>query len=306
MNIFTRLFTRSPKFRTVASKWLSTNLADCCAEVQYRAHRMFENWVYPDIGDLRVDQIKPTQIVSLAKKLEIQSPSGTRLLLQRLNKFFSYSKAMGWIDHNPAEGLNVVLAPIRKTEFAFLKAKEMPDFLAAICNQKQYNAEVVAFWLIAYTAVRRAEAVNAELAEFDFAEGLWTIPAERMKRRRAHIVPLSSQTINLLKNWIQNRKNLGVNGNRLFGDMPLHRPIEVIRKSGYELKMTLHGFRKVFSTHAHESGLWTIDAIELQLSHAIQGVRGVYNKAYLLDERRKLMQWYAEEIEEWKKIGCDN
>ena len=160
MNIFTRLFTRSPKFRTVASKWLSTNLADCCAEVQYRAHRMFENWVYPDIGDLRVDQVKSTTIASLAKKLEVHSPSGARLLLQRLNKFFNYSKAMGWIDHNPAEGLNVVLAPIRKSEFAFLTTKEMPDFFAAICNQKQDNAEIVAFWLIAYTAVRRAEAVQ--------------------------------------------------------------------------------------------------------------------------------------------------
>ena len=68
--------------------------------------------------------------------------------------------------------------------------------------------------------------------------------------------------------------------------------------------MTIHGLRKVFSTHAHESGRWSVDAIELQLAHVIPGVRGVYNKAYLLDERRRLMIWYASEIQSWRRIGA--
>lgn len=181
----------------------------------------------------------------------------------------------------------------------------MPDFLAAVDTHVTLDAAAVAaFWLIAYTAVRRNEAVGAELSEFDFKTATWTIPASRMKMRRPHTVPLSDAVVQLLQEWLVTRSRRQIQGSLLFGGIGGHRPLYVITQAGWRDRMTIHGLRKVFSSHAHESGLWSIDAIELQLSHTIGGVRGVCNKALFMDERRRLMQWYGEEMSKWRARGC--
>nr|DAT67045.1 MAG TPA: Integrase [Caudoviricetes sp.] len=146
-------------------------------------------------------------------------------------------------------------------------------------------------------------AVNAAVDEFDFERRVWTIPAERMKMRRPHVVPLAPPVCRLLQAWLAERKRSGISSSLLFDGIGGHRPLHVITQAGWRGRMTIHGLRKVFSTHAHESGRWSVDAIELQLAHVIPGVRGVYNKAYLLDERRRLMIWYAREIQRWRRIG---
>lgn len=296
------IFSRSPILREKAQEWVDASHKNCCPEVQYRANLMFEKFVYPVIGNSRINKVQPKQVITCIKMQENHAPSLARLLLQRLTRFFCYSKAMGWCKYNPAEGLDVVLTPFKGSEFCYLSAKEMPDFLAAINTHADPNDQnTVAFWLVAYTAVRRGEALKAEISEFDFESQIWTIPAKRVKTRKPHIVPLSNQVIALLLKWIAWRKKQGVTNKRLFDNLNCLLPL--VYKVGYKKRMSIHGWRKVFSTHAHESGLWSIDAIELQLSHTIQGVRGVYNKAMLLDERRRLLQWYADEIDKWQNIG---
>lgn len=305
MNWLMKLLSPPPLFEPAAKEWLNESMVHCCPQVQHYAHLMFEQFVYPQMGKTRINKVTPEQIISCIKMREIEGPSLARVLLQRLNRFFNYAKAMGWCKHNPAEGLGVILKPFKGSEFVFLPANEMPEFLAAInkCDRPN-SARTVAFWLIAYTAVRRCEAMDAKLSEFDFENRLWHIPPERIKTRKPHIVPLSDQVVSLINSWITARRKQGIEGNRLFGDLHAQAPIMLIHKAGYRCRMTVHGLRKVFSTCAHESGLWSIDAIELQLSHTIQGVRGVYNKATLIDERRRLLQWYANKIDEWRKIGC--
>jgi site-specific recombinase, phage integrase family len=217
---------------------------------------------------------------------------------------YRYAKVQGWCRYNPAEGLGIALKPYTYKGFSFIPPQDMPEFLAAVDTHTNIDAAALtAFWLIVYTAVRRGEAVNAALPEFDFATATWTIPAARMKMRRPHVVPLAPQVVDLLSAWLVERTRRGIAGDLLFGGIGGHRPLHVITQAGWRDKMTIHGFRKVFSTHAHESGLWSVDAIELQLAHIISGVRGVYNKAMLLDERRRLMIWYADEINRWRAIG---
>ncbi|WP_304335224.1 site-specific integrase [Conchiformibius steedae] len=291
-------------FRAAAEKWLPEHLALCGAEHQQRVHNLFTRWAYPTLGKQAINRITPQQIVVCIKAHEQHAPSVAPLLLQKISKLYHYAKAMGWARYNPAEGLHIVLKPIKYKGFNFVQPEKMPEFLAAVDTFTDPEAaETVAFWLICHTAVRRAEAVQADLREVDFDRALWTIPAERIKTRQPHIVPLSEPVLELLHKWLAQRQQQGITGNRLFGDLPLHRPIETIRKAGYDGKMTLHGCRKVFSTAAHESGLWGIDAIELQLAHTIGGVRGVYNKAQYLDERRRLMDWYSSELQRWRNIG---
>lgn len=304
MSWFSNWLSRPPRFQTAAEEYLSVSLAKCCLEMQkYTRYRM-ERYVYPFIGQQRIHRITPMQIIRCIQTYEQDAPSQARRLLQVVSGVYRYAKVQGWCRYNPAEGLGIALKPYTYKGFSFIPPQDMPEFLAAVDTHTNIDAAALtAFWLIVYTAVRRGEAVNAALSEFDFATATWTIPAARMKMRRPHVVPLAPDVVDLLSAWLVERARRGISGDLLFGGIGGHRPLHVITQAGWRDKMTIHGFRKVFSTHAHESGLWSVDAIELQLAHIISGVRGVYNKAMLLDERRQLMIWYADEINRWRAIG---
>lgn len=298
------LFRRPPLFQAAAEEYLSMSLAHCCAQVQKYTRERMVLWVYPAIGNKRIHKIKPYQILECVERFGVNAPSQTRRLLQVISGVYRYAKVKGWCENNPADGLNIALPPYKYKGFRHLSSVQMPEFLGAVDTHVTLDmAAVTAFWLIAYTAVRRGEAVNAALSEFDFETATWTIPAARMKMRRPHVVPLAPDVVDLLSAWLVERARREISGDLLFGGIGGHRPLHVITQAGWREKMTIHGFRKVFSTHAHESGLWSVDAIELQLAHIISGVRGVYNKAMLLDERRQLMIWYADEINRWRAIG---
>ncbi len=305
MSWFGNWLSRPPRFKAAADEYLSVSLAECCPEMQkYTRYRM-ERYVYPFIGQQRIHRITPTQIIHCIQTYEQGAPSQARRLLQVVSGVYRYAKVQGWCRYNPAEGLGIALKPYTYKGFSFIPPQDMPEFLAAVDTHVSLDlAAVTAFWLIAYTAVRRGEAVNAAVDEFDFERRVWTIPAERMKMRRPHVVPLAPPVCRLLQAWLAERKRSGISSSLLFGGIGGHRPLHVITQAGWRGRMTIHGLRKVFSTHAHESGRWSVDAIELQLAHVIPGVRGVYNKAYLLDERRRLMVWYAREIQHWRKIGA--
>lgn len=123
-----------------------------------------------------------------------------------------------------------------------------------------------------------------------------------MKTGREHLVPLPHQMLSLLiLHKANKRSNKWVFPMKKDPSRPLWSSAtrRVLVMSGCEIT-NHHGYRKTFSTHASESGLWSVDAIESQLSHQIAGVRGIYNKAQFIDERRKMMQWYADEIDRWR------
>lgn len=289
-------------FRQAADQWIGRSTASCCEQVQYYTRKMFADWVYPLLGEQRIDAIQPQQIARLLLAYEQHAPSKARRMLRLFEQIYGYAKAMGWCCYSPAEGLAVILKPVQCKGFAFVDARQMPSFLAACHTHALRAADLAVFWLLVYTAVRRAEAVKAAVAEFDLAAATWTIPPERMKMRRPHVVPLAPPVVAMLADWLAVREAEGINGQAMFG-IPVHRPNEVIRQAGWSGRMTIHGLRKVFSTAAHESGHWHADAIELQLAHLIPGVRGVYNKAAMLDERRQLMVWYADQVDDWCRLG---
>lgn len=298
-------FKRPPVFREAAEEYLAISISHCCDQVKKYTYQRMETKVYPAIGSRRIHKIRPAEILSCLQKIGIDAPSQTRRVLQLISGVYRYAKIKGWCTRNPADGLGDMLPSYAYQGFKYLPAAQMPDFLAAVDTHVTLDAAAVtAFWLLAYTAVRRGEAVDAALSEFDLSAAVWNIPAERMKMRRPHVVPLAPQVVDLLRQWLEERARRGIGGNLLFGGMGGHRPLHVITQAGWRGKMTIHGFRKTFSTHAHESGLWGIDAIELQLAHAIPGVRGVYNKALMMDERRRLMCWYADEIDRWRNTGA--
>lgn len=294
---------RQPVFQQVAEDWQKQQQSYWGEASRKRAADHFTKWVYPHIGAKKISTITPADIATLVKICGTGAPSRGRLILQQVSRVFRYAKACGWSNTNPAEGMAILLPPVRRQGFIFLQPPFMPEFLCTLDQELNHEtAEYTALYLLAYTALRRSEVCNARLTELDLDLATWVIPAERMKLRRNHVIPLAPSVVKLLREWIERRKQYGIVGDSLFGEMKVYQPYELIKRVGWQKRMTIHGFRKVFSTVAHESNLWSLDAIELQLAHTIPGVRGVYNKASMLNERRCMMTWYAEQIDQWRGL----
>jgi len=216
---------------------------------------------------------------------------------------FRYGVACGLCQRDPAADLRDALTPNKEQHLAAVKPEELPDLMRQIDGLKSKPVTRLALQFLALTFVRTSEMIGATWDEFDFKNALWIIPAERMKVEDGpdHIVPLARQTLDILE-------DLGdLNGHSRFvfarrGDP--NKPISkntclyALYRLGYKGRMTGHGFRSVASTALNESGLWTPDAIERQLAHYERNkVRGAYNRAQYLDERRRIMQWWADELD---------
>lgn len=294
----------SPRFCDAMEEYLKIRISHCCERAQKYSRYRINTYVYPLIGNKKVNKVRPNEILLCIQAFEASAPSQARSLLRLIHGMYRLAKAKGWCRNNPAEGLDILLKHYKCSGFNYILPKSMPDFLADVQTKVTLDKAVVtAFWLLVYTAVRRSEAVEADISEFDLDNAVWIIPAERMKMKREHIVPLAPQVVKMLTNWLKERPD---NSNKLFGEIGSYRPLYVITQAGWKGRMTIHGLRKVFSTHAHESGLWSSDAIELQLAHKNYGVRGIYNKAQHWEERRRLMNWYVGQIDTWRNITQTN
>ncbi len=206
----------------------------------------------------------------------------------------------GRAEYNPAPDLASAVSPHEKEHYAFLTRDELPEFL---CTLNTYVVSVlvkIAMQLLILTGVRPGELRQAEWLESDFEKKVWNVPAERMKMRRPHLVPLSSLAIDLLNQL----KLITVAGELLFpGSNDPKKPMSdmaltvLVRRIGYAGRITGHGFRHTMSTILHEEGFNTA-WIETQLAHVDKNaIRGTYNHAQYLDGRLEMIQWYADYID---------
>ncbi len=270
----------------------------------------YRDHVRPYIGKQKVDEIKPIDILKVLRILEDQGKTKTtKFVLQILRKCFHIAVASGYCEYNPAASLTDALKPHKTQNHPFISESRMSFLFKALKDNSGLELEFkIAFLLVTYTAVRVNEACKAKWSEINFKTQRWTIPASRMKRRRPHLVPLSKQVIKILLMW----KEHCPSNTLIFPELKdINKPmsstrlIGAINKTSYKGKQTVHGLRGRFSTTAYESELWRDDAIELSLAHAIPGTKGIYNKATYFQERKKLMQWYANKVEKWSKGFLD-
>jgi integrase len=218
-------------------------------------------------------------------------------VLQVCGQVFRYGIATGRCQRDVAADLRGALTPHVKKHQAAVRPEELPELLRAI---ETYAAKgdlqtMYALQLLALTFVRTNELIGAEWDEFDLDAKLWMIPAERMKMRTEHIVPLSDQAVAILTEL----KVMAGKSRFVFPGRNRDKPISnntmlfALYRLGYKGKMTGHGFRAVASTMLNEQG-WRPDVIERQLAHCERDeVRGAYNRAEYLQERVKMMQAWA-------------
>lgn len=265
--------------------------------------RRFEANVFPYIGARPVSEIQAPELVTMLKAIEARGVNDlAKRALQTSGQVFRYAIAHGLAKRNPATDIKPgdVLASRQKLNLARIDGKELPELLRHIDAYQGAAITRLAMRLMAMTFVRTTELIGARWAEFDLDGARWDIPADRMKMKTPHIVPLSSQAVNVLKTL----QLITGHGAMLFPGERDHEKsmsnntiLKALERMGYKGRMTGHGFRGVASTLLHEMG-FDHAHIELQLAHQERDeVSAAYNHATYLKQRAKMMQDWGDYLE---------
>lgn len=219
---------------------------------------------------------------------------------QVCGQIFRYAVALGLLERDPTPDLRGALMPVPTEHHPSLTTPEAIGGLLRAIDGLQASASVLlALKMAPYVFVRPGELRKAEWAEVDLSDGVWRIPAAKMKMRQAHVVPLARQVVALLTEAARYNRGKYVfralRGDRPLSDMALNA---ALRRLGYGTdEMTTHGFRSMASTRLNEMGV-DPDLIELQLAHRERNsARAAYNRATRLPERREMMQAWADELD---------
>lgn len=289
-------------FEIAALEWYEKIRKPLKLKTQTDKLDLFQNHIFPVLGQMELHEIKPRHVLTIIHKLDGEGKTRTsRMVRQNICKVFNYSIACEYCENNPTLCITDAMAPHIETNHPSLPVEMIPSFFLKIERDGKLTDQAKrAFILLALTGVRCNELLGAQWSEFHFQNNMWVIPASRMKMKRQHLVPLSKQAVDLLKL----QKEVSKDSKYVFctpqnREKPLHPNSlrKAIYACGYKGLHSLHGFRHLFSTISYESNLWREDAIEMCLAHTIIGVKGVYNKAKYIRERKQLMQWYADFIE---------
>ena len=269
-----------------------------------------ENDVFPVIGERPIADVQPADIRNLVQAIEARGAGETAgRVFQRLRSIFRFAIAHDVIVTDPTYPLKPaeIFKPRKAQHRAALSERDVPTFLHRLAAYEGDLTTAAALSLLMLTAVRPGELRGARWDEIDTERALWRIPAERMKMKAEHTVPLSTQAIEALEAMrpISGRGAL-VLPSPFYPGKPLSDGTlnSALARMGYKGIATAHGFRTLFSTCANEAG-WNRDYIEKQLAHEDRDdVRGAYNRAQWLAEREKMMQWWADRIDVLRK-GAD-
>lgn len=295
-------------FKTIAFEWYENRKDYWRPRYAAEVLKRLEDDIFPEIGDYPIKEIEPPLLLQTIRKIESR---GARELakrhLQKCGEIFRYAVATGRAIRDPSNDLREALKPCKKEHFAALDPDELPEFLVQLNSNKArlYPTTINAMKLMLLTFVRTRELIEGSWDEIDFERKQWIIPAERMKMGKAHIVPLADQAITILRE----QKELARHWPHLFPSPNKPRqPISnntilvALKRMGYQGRMTGHGFRALaMSTIKQELG-YRHEVVDRQLAHVPKSkVDRAYDRATFLEERKKMMQDWANYIDEMQK-----
>ncbi len=264
-----------------------------------RVLQSLEKDIFPELGAEPISTITAQDLLAVLRKAEKRGVTETvHRLLQRSGAVFRYGIASGYCASNPGADLRGALTAHKATSQLALSAAELPEFLRKLAAYNGRPETRIGLWLLALTFVRPGELRAAEWSEFDLDE--WRIPAERMKMGDEHVVPLSRQAVEALNEL----RALTGHSRYLFPNQSNHEKcmsentlLYAMYRLGYHSRATAHAFRATASTALNEQG-WRPDVIERQLAHTERNkTRAAYNRASYLQERREMMQHWADYLD---------
>ena len=266
-------------------------------------HRL-ELDIFPEIGCQPIKDIPPPQVLDAMRKIEKRGAHEmARRALQTTGQIFRYAVATGRAESDPTRDLKGALKPFKRGHFAALDSKELPEFLKVLNKNdaRLFPQTIRAVRLLMLTFVRTGELIGAQWSEFDFEAGLWEIPAERMKMKKAHIVPLSRQAQAL---FLEQKELTGQwewvfpNQVRPKKSMTNNTVLMALRRMGYQGKMTGHGFRALAMSTIKEKLGYRHEVVDRQLAHVpANQVDKAYDRAQFITDRTKMMQEWADYLD---------
>jgi integrase len=289
-------------FETVAREWLETRKHKWAASSFRQTTARLEQHVFPKLGPRPIAEINPPEVLAMLRTVEARGTLETaHRIMQMCGQIFMYAIATGRAERNPVPDLRGALkTPVNK-HYPFLNAGDLTGYLRKL---EAYDGNVLtklALRFLLLTFVRSGELRAARWNEVDLEKAEWRIPAERMKMKELHLVPLSTQAIATLRE-IENDTGRGQyvfpNYHNPTTFMSENTMLFALYRMGYHSRATGHGFRSTASTILNENG-FRADVIERQLAHGERNdVRAAYNHAEYLPERRNMMQWWADYLDE--------
>jgi integrase len=263
--------------------------------------RALEKDIFPAIGSKQIADVTVTDILAITDKIKNrgadQMALQTRNVLKRL---FAYAIARERTTFNPAAAIEAKFIAQAKSRDVALTPEELGKLLRAIYQSSMKRAHKLALHLLILCMVRKSEMIEAKWEEIDFDRAEWSIPGERMKKDKPHLMPLSRQAVAMFEEL----KGLASGSDWVFpSNRSLNQPIShstlnvAVRALEIEVRdFVIHDLRRTASTHLHEAG-FNSDWIEKCLAHETKGIRGVYNRAQYAEQRREMLQWWADFVD---------
>ncbi|MEC5218586.1 integrase [Actimicrobium sp. GrIS 1.19] len=299
-------------FEKLARDWHTNKLASWHPTTAKDTIRRLEADIFPQIGALPIADITHQQMIAALRKIEER---GSQEVAHRVKatcaKIFSYANQQGIRNQNPAADLKDVLKPVQAGHFGAITADELPAFLAAMLKNdaRLFMPTRIALRLMMLIFVRTSELIETPWSEIDLEAGTWVIPWQRMKRGKLtvnpdktnHHVPLSHQALALLREL-----HTMTGGNEfLFPNQRDHQKpmsngaiLMALKRMGYQNKMTGHGFRALAMSTIKERLGYRHEVVDRQLAHAQKDkVASAYDRALFLEERKKMMQDWADYLD---------
>ncbi len=301
---------RSPdKVKPFAYQWLK-EVVEKTNKNPKGVRRVIDKDIVPAIGNKQLSSVTVSDVLAITDRIKARGADHSALLARNVMKrMFAYAIARQKIKSNPAAAIEArYIATARSRDLA-LTPQEIGKLIRAIYTSSMRRANKLALHLLILCMVRKSELINAQWTEIDFDKAVWSIPGERMKKDKPHVVYLSQQALAMFEEL----KALSSGSAYVLPSRSsLKKPISTttlnaaIRTLDIDIRdFVIHDFRRTASTHLHEAG-FNADWIEKALAHEQKGVRGVYNRAEYADPRREMLQWWADfvdsQIEEGQKV----
>lgn len=290
----------SNTFQKFADKWLELKRQNVKPETAEKAYQCLNKHILPKLGHVTITEIKPRQVYEILEPVKAQGTLETvKRLCRIINEVMRLAVASGAIEVNYLSDITKLFPAPKSKNMATIKPEELPELMRNLSNAKITDTiRCLLEWQL-HTMTRPIEAATARWADIDLENEVWVVPAERMKMKKPHTIPLTPQTLAILGKMEQ------ISGHREYV-FPSHRNPNshvnsqsanmALKRMGFEGRLVSHGLRALASTTLNEQS-FDPDVIEAALAHIDRNeVRRAYNRAEYLEQRRKLMCWWSQHI----------
>lgn len=300
-----RSLDRENSFEPIAREWHEKRRDAWSERHADRIMKLLERELFPVLGGRPIAKISAPELLEVIRKIEARDAIElAHKAIQATSQIFRYAIATGRAERDPAPDLRGALKTRTVIHMRRVSEAELPELMQKIDTYEGDYQTRLALQLMALTFVRTSELRFAEWTEIDEKKKEWKIPAEKMKMRSPHIVPLSKQALEVVAKLCElNGHSQFLFPSRSSAKKPMSENtiLYALYRMGYHSRMTGHGFRGLASTILNEHN-FNRDWIERQLAHSERdGVRAAYNHAEYLPERRKMMQWWGDYLQNCRK-----